>query len=142
MTSLPFLPPRHHIVCPPGLVMDGCPLSSWSRTNEGARSCKQSLIYCVCYFIASSTHHFRPKPALCDTLLYSCALLRQLLFVLPVCVACLAVVISCCVEQLRSVAFERMDVVCFSRHSLHTVCLLYTSPSPRDKRQSRMPSSA
>ena len=24
----------------------------------------------------------------------------------------------------------------------HTVCLLYTSPSPRDKRQSRMPSSA
>ena len=27
-----------------------------------------------------------------------------------------------------------MDVCCF--------CLLYTSPSPRDKRQSRMPSSA
>ena len=26
--------------------------------------------------------------------------------------------------------------------SLDTVCLLYTSPSPRDKRQSRMPSSA
>ena len=25
---------------------------------------------------------------------------------------------------------------------LHKVCLLYTSPSPRDKRQSRMPSSA
>ena len=25
---------------------------------------------------------------------------------------------------------------------LHNVCLLYTSPSPRDKRQSRMPSSA
>ena len=25
---------------------------------------------------------------------------------------------------------------------LFTVCLLYTSPSPRDKRQSRMPSSA
>ena len=24
----------------------------------------------------------------------------------------------------------------------HTCCLLYTSPSPRDKRQSRMPSSA
>ena len=23
-----------------------------------------------------------------------------------------------------------------------TICLLYTSPSPRDKRQSRMPSSA
>ena len=24
----------------------------------------------------------------------------------------------------------------------HTTCLLYTSPSPRDKRQTRMPSSA
>ena len=30
----------------------------------------------------------------------------------------------------------------FSMVSLYTVCLLYTSPSPRDKRQSRMPSSA
>ena len=27
-------------------------------------------------------------------------------------------------------------------HAQATVCLLYTSPSPRDKRQSRMPSSA
>ena len=26
--------------------------------------------------------------------------------------------------------------------NLHIICLLYTSPSPRDKRQSRMPSSA
>ena len=25
---------------------------------------------------------------------------------------------------------------------IHDICLLYTSPSPRDKRQSRMPSSA
>ena len=29
-----------------------------------------------------------------------------------------------------------------SQHILDTDCLLYTSPSPRDKRQSRMPSSA
>ena len=28
------------------------------------------------------------------------------------------------------------------RRTHYTVCLLYTSPSPRDKRQSRMPSSA
>ena len=28
------------------------------------------------------------------------------------------------------------------KHQTHIVCLLYTSPSPRDKRQSRMPSSA
>ena len=26
--------------------------------------------------------------------------------------------------------------------AVHFICLLYTSPSPRDKRQSRMPSSA
>ena len=29
-----------------------------------------------------------------------------------------------------------------SQKSLPMICLLYTSPSPRDKRQSRMPSSA
>ena len=30
-----------------------------------------------------------------------------------------------------------------AKHSVRTnICLLYTSPSPRDKRQSRMPSSA
>ena len=30
----------------------------------------------------------------------------------------------------------------FKNTAVHDVCLLYTSPSPRDKRQSRMPSSA
>ena len=30
----------------------------------------------------------------------------------------------------------------YIENSLTTLCLLYTSPSPRDKRQSRMPSSA
>ena len=30
----------------------------------------------------------------------------------------------------------------FASFKLPTYCLLYTSPSPRDKRQSRMPSSA
>ena len=30
----------------------------------------------------------------------------------------------------------------FLKNHLESVCLLYTSPSPRDKRQSRMPSSA
>ena len=29
-----------------------------------------------------------------------------------------------------------------SKIEQHKICLLYTSPSPRDKRQSRMPSSA
>ena len=29
-----------------------------------------------------------------------------------------------------------------TEHAMYITCLLYTSPSPRDKRQSRMPSSA
>ena len=36
-------------------------------------------------------------------------------------------------ENTRALVFTRDDIKC---------CLLYTSPSPRDKRQSRMPSSA
>ena len=31
---------------------------------------------------------------------------------------------------------------CNEKESRHTVCLLYTSPSPRDRQKSRMPSSA
>ena len=34
---------------------------------------------------------------------------------------------------------ELMNIKCFVENN---ICLLYTSPSPRDKRQSRMPSSA
>ena len=34
-----------------------------------------------------------------------------------------------------------LDQTCLGVQAIHT-CLLYTSPSPRDKRQSRMPSSA
>ena len=34
------------------------------------------------------------------------------------------------------------DVVLISQMGQYIICLLYTSPSPRDKRQSRMPSSA
>ena len=36
-------------------------------------------------------------------------------------------------------ACETMEII---RRALDLPCLLYTSPSPRDKRQSRMPSSA
>ena len=32
--------------------------------------------------------------------------------------------------------------VSIAHYDLYKICLLYTSPSPRDKRQSRMPSSA
>ena len=40
-----------------------------------------------------------------------------------------------CIEQLQS---QSKTVI----YTTHYICLLYTSPSPRDKRQSRMPSSA
>ena len=30
----------------------------------------------------------------------------------------------------------------FNKHKLPNICLLYTSPSPRDRQKSRMPSSA
>ena len=45
------------------------------------------------------------------------------------------------ITQLRRKGINTSDV----KHLLFThwhACLLYTSPSPRDKRQSRMPSSA
>ena len=35
-----------------------------------------------------------------------------------------------------------LDICRAVSKAMHTICLLYTSPSPRDKRQSRMPSSA
>ena len=37
---------------------------------------------------------------------------------------------------------DRGNIALFAIDEAHCVCLLYTSPSPRDKRQSRMPSSA
>ena len=42
-------------------------------------------------------------------------------------------------NDIQLITIERI-----SKHYMHPigVCLLYTSPSPRDKRQSRMPSSA
>ena len=37
----------------------------------------------------------------------------------------------------------RVAIICKSLFGkAHTVCLLYTSPSPRDRQKSRMPSSA
>ena len=49
--------------------------------------------------------------------------------------------------QLKIVEIPRSEGGGLARRTdgilaLHRVCLLYTSPSPRDKRQSRMPSSA
>ena len=43
-------------------------------------------------------------------------------------------------EQERGITITSAATTCYWSHS--ETCLLYTSPSPRDKRQSRMPSSA
>ena len=37
---------------------------------------------------------------------------------------------------------KSMEAGCWRATVYNRICLLYTSPSPRDKRQSRMPSSA
>ena len=47
--------------------------------------------------------------------------------------------------QLETLIFGVIAIIVFAFLGLVTLsynCLLYTSPSPRDKRQSRMPSSA
>ena len=49
--------------------------------------------------------------------------------------------VSWCVDKSSTRFHEFADAEYFSI-SVLTACLLYTSPSPRDKRQSRMPSSA
>ena len=59
---------------------------------------------------------------------------------------CIAQVVSE-LKELRSpdnLANPLIDdlIVCNNGSKDATACLLYTSPSPRDKRQSRMPSSA
>ena len=46
-------------------------------------------------------------------------------------------------DRLERAGLSRtMSVVLITGFALLVFCLLYTSPSPRDKRQSRMPSSA
>ena len=45
-------------------------------------------------------------------------------------------------ERLNSLTFEVYEELSATFAALDADCLLYTSPSPRDKRQSRMPSSA
>ena len=48
------------------------------------------------------------------------------------------------INQLRGLLSEFGIIIPKGRYSLHDVigCLLYTSPSPRDRQKSRMPSSA
>ena len=47
------------------------------------------------------------------------------------------------VSQVNAGVIRRdLDRIDEARAALRKFCLLYTSPSPRDKRQSRMPSSA
>ena len=46
------------------------------------------------------------------------------------------------IETWHKVALEEAEGHIYSRNTNPTVCLLYTSPSPRDATLSRMPSSA
>ena len=46
------------------------------------------------------------------------------------------------VYENRGITGASSGTTTFTITSYTTTCLLYTSPSPRDKRQSRMPSSA
>ena len=47
-----------------------------------------------------------------------------------------------CVEFLLQIILKRDDLKVTSVSSQYVICLLYTSPSPRDTERSRMPSSA
>ena len=61
---------------------------------------------------------------------------------------CVAIVVHAMVKRTawlqptRNQAIEEETYECPEAKHPHFFCLLYTSPSPRDKRQSRMPSSA
>ena len=44
--------------------------------------------------------------------------------------------------DVRNISANFVKIINFFRNSLQNSCLLYTSPSPRDMRRSRMPSSA
>ena len=46
------------------------------------------------------------------------------------------------IVKIEKYAYPSFDFEKETTSSLESICLLYTSPSPRDKRQSRMPSSA
>ena len=67
-----------------------------------------------------------------------------------VCTSCASMVIDGSVEQEDAMGLNddlekkgfALLCVAYPKSDLHIICLLYTSPSPRDKRQSRMPSSA
>ena len=44
--------------------------------------------------------------------------------------------------EMALAAFENADSIDYTGYDLFEDCLLYTSPSPRDRQKSRMPSSA
>ena len=45
-------------------------------------------------------------------------------------------------QKNKNIIIRNPDFTVAAEKTIYSVCLLYTSPSPRDKRQSRMPSSA
>ena len=55
---------------------------------------------------------------------------------------CFTAALAGCSEKPEPVSFSAQTDDGVFNSTQHKGCLLYTSPSPRDKRQSRMPSSA
>ena len=45
-------------------------------------------------------------------------------------------------EDRYGLASQRADIEAYAAREGHEICLLYTSPSPRDRTRTRMPSSA
>ena len=45
-------------------------------------------------------------------------------------------------EMRLRIVYPHVDLICINENAVTYTCLLYTSPSPRDQRGSRMPSSA
>ena len=65
--------------------------------------------------------------------------MKKLLLILPL-VFLLCITFSC--QKAEEVAEEPVVDVEAEREAVAQTCLLYTSPSPRDRSSSRMPSSA
>ena len=88
---------------------------------------------------ANTTPMQKPKTVIEQACLSSAVLTpNNILLPAGVICRCTAVIVPIVFRQERISFYPKIVIIsCF-----RTACLLYTSPSPRDKRQSRMPSSA
>ena len=83
-------------------------------------------------------HTLAYSDILCHTLAYSCILWHNMAYY---CILWHTMAYSCILWHTLAYSGILWHTLAYSG-ILWNTCLLYTSPSPRDKRQSRMPSSA